>query len=395
VAPHTVDAIRVAGLVARALAAAAGLAPACASSLGEREHGDGAGERELRITATAAPLAALLADSRFGRVVLDATAPPDAALLRAAAGLPADAQVVTRRIAVADGAPIDRIFLPWAHATRRACLRDGAPVWDEVRGPLVEGLRLVGEGLAHGARVLAVSWRPVAEACARGEADPEVLAELAELAARGITVEWAHFGATRGIDRWRDCAAVLALGSPWPDASAVAEVCRVAGLAPEASGAVGRHIAAAELAQVIGRLRAPRRSTAARLVVLASLPPLGADARWTVRELASGRPRLAVDLAPGASRAAQAALAGVSASTVARRRREGRRPHGGVSEAVTEASVTPSDTPPCVGPPPTRAPTVRPPLRLPPLPLRPPPRPLRPPPRPLWRLPVAPAVALC
>jgi len=65
-------------------------------------------------------------------------------------------------------------------------------------------------------------------------------------------------------------------------------------------------MARAELEQVCGRLRAPRRVTPARVVVVASVPPLRADARWTVRELGTGRP-LEID---GEALAARAAAVG-------------------------------------------------------------------------------------
>jgi hypothetical protein len=69
----------------------------------------------------------------------------------------------------------------------------------------------------------------------------------------------------------------------------VSQACDAVGLG-DAARDVGAHLARAELEQVVGRLRAPRRSTPARLVVVASAPPLGADARYQVRELARGRP---------------------------------------------------------------------------------------------------------
>jgi hypothetical protein len=348
VPPQVVDAIRVAGLVARALAAELAGGPSCASAVGTREHGEGGGARELRLTATAAPLRALLADASVGRVVLDATAPPSAALLAAAAGVPVET-VATRTIAVRDGAPVERIYVPWSHASRRACLPGGVPEWTELRGPLREGLRLAAEGLPRGARLLAVTWQVVTRAIAASDADAELRAELAELAERGITVEWAHYGATRGVDRWRDVDAVVAVGTPWPDESAVAQVVAASGLPAEGTRECARHLARAELAQVIGRLRAPRRTRDARVVVVASVTPLGADARWQVRELAAGRPPRAVAVPEGVTHAAAAAAAGVSRSTIKRRRREAREAEGGGSKPVTEAYVTGCEPPPSRG----------------------------------------------
>lgn len=341
-----VDALRVAGLVGRALAAEHGHAPRTVATTGTREHGAETGARELRITALAAPLAALLADERIGRVVMDATA--DARTLGAVLGRP----VTAERIAVADGAQVTRIFVPWAHANRRSCLPDGAegaPAWAELRGPMREGLRLAAEQVPRGGRILAVTWLPVVRAILAGDADPAVRADLAELSARGVTVEWWHFGAIRGVDRWRDADAVLEVGTPWENAGAIAQVCAAAGLVG-ADRDVGMHRARAEMEQVCGRLRAPRRAKVGRIVVVASVPPLRADARWQVRELPTGRPRRddadALATADGVTAAAAAAAAGVSVATIRRRRREAREQQGGVSQPVAGTPTAAFDTPP-------------------------------------------------
>lgn len=351
-----VDALRVAGIIGRALAAEHGLAPRTLATVGTREHGAEAGARELRVTATAAPLAALLADARIGRAVLDATA--DARTLGAVLGC----DVAVHHLAVADGAQVTRVFVPWSHASRRACLPEGAEgavVWSELRGPMREGLRLAAEQVPRGGRLLAVTWLPVVRAILGGHADPAVRADLADLAARGVTVEWAHYGAVRGVDRWRGVDAVLAVGTPWPDAGAIAQVCAAAGLVG-ADRDVGVHLARGELAQVCGRGRAPRRTRALRVVVVASVPPLGADGRWQVRELPTGRPRRddadALATAEGVTVSAAAAAAGVSRSTIQRRRREARSARegespgeGGVSQPVVGVPATPFDTPPSRG----------------------------------------------
>ncbi len=344
----TVDALRVAGLVGRALAAEQELAPRTLATVGTREHGAEAGVRELRVTATAAPLAALLADARIGRVVLDATA--DARTLGAVLGC----YVAVHQLAVADGAQVTRVFVPWSHASRKACLPEGAEgavAWSELRGPMREGLRLAAEQVPRGGRLLAVSWRPVVRAILGGHADPAVMADLADLAARGVTVEWAHYGSVRGIDRWRGVDAVLAVGTPWPDAGTIAQVCAAAGLVG-ADRDVGIHMARGELAQVCGRPRAPRRTRPLRVVVVASVPPLGADGRWQVRELARGPERRAVNVPEGVSHAAAAAAAGVSVSTIRRLRaaaaattaRDGGCSHSVASTPSTEHEHPPSRT---------------------------------------------------
>ena len=343
-----VDALRVAGLVGRALAAEHGLAPRTLATVGTREHGAEAGARELRVTATAAPLAALLADARIGRAVLDATT--DARTLGAVLGC----DVAVHHLAVADGAQVTRVFVPWSHASRRACLPDGADgavVWSELRGPMREGLRLAAEQVPRGGRLLAVTWLPVVRAIRGGHADPAVMADLADLAARGVTVEWAHYNAVRGVDRWRDVDAVLAVGTPWPDAGAIAQVCAAAGL-DGADRDVGAHMARAELEQACGRGRAPRRTRALRVVVVASVPPLRADARWQVRELARGPERRAVTVPEGVSHATAAAAAGVSVSTIRRLRAAAAIPaarDGGCSHSVASTPSTEPEHPPSRG----------------------------------------------
>lgn len=350
-----VDALRVTGLVGRALAAEYGHAHRTLATVGTREHGAEAGARELRITATAAPLAALLADARIGRVVLDATA--DARTLGAVLGC----DVAVHHLAVADGAQVTRVFVPWSHASRRACLPDGAEgavVWSELRGPMREGLRLAAEQVPRGGRILAVTWLPVVRAIRGGHADPAVMADLADLAARGVTVEWAHYNAVRGVDRWRDVDAVLAVGTPWPDAGAIAQVCAAAGL-DGADRDVGVNLARGELEQVCGRGRAPRRTRPLRIVVVASVPPLRADGRWQVRELLRGKrcdDADALATAEGVTVNAAAAAAGVSRSTIQRRRREARSARegegageGGVSGTVASTPPTECDTPPSQG----------------------------------------------
>lgn len=279
----TVAALRVAGLVARGLAAEHGHAPRCHIAVGTRAYGADAGATELRVTAWAQDLAALLSDATIGRVILDATADPQ--VLARIAGHTIEAA----SLAVTDGAPIERIYVPWAHGNRRACIPGGAIEWSELRGPLCEGLRLATRDLPAGSRVLALTWRPVADELRRGATDPQVRALMDELRDRGVSIEWAHYGATRGIDRWRGVDAVLCVGTPWPDGGAIAQVCAAVGL-PGGDRDVGAWLARAELEQCIGRLRAPRRRAAARVVVVASVPPLRADRRWQVHALPTGRP---------------------------------------------------------------------------------------------------------
>ena len=306
------DAMAVCGLVGRALAHEHGHAPRVAVSVGVRGYGDGAGALELRITALVEHLAGVLSDASIGRAVLDGTA--DVRLLNTL--VPTPATVV--RLAVRDAAPVERVFVPWSHGSRRHCLLDGAPVWSELLAPMREGLALAAEGLAPGSTLAVFSWQAVTLALDADELRPT----LDELRARGITVVTGYYGNTRGRNDWRHVDALLAVGTPWPPSADVAMVCAAAGLVGVERD-VGVHITRAELEQVVARFRAARRDKGGRLVVVASQPPLRADARWKVRTLAVGRPAVAVGadlaaLAAAHGRNEAARLAGVSTRTVSR-----------------------------------------------------------------------------
>jgi hypothetical protein len=289
------DAIALCGLVGRALAAEYGAAPLVRVGVGAREYGDGAGALELRLTALAAPLASLLSDVSIGRVLLDGTA--DVRVLNTL--VPAPATVT--RLAVIDAAPVERFFVPRSHATMWHCLLDGAPVWAELLEPLREGLAIAAEGLAHGSTIALFSWQAVTKALDGDELRPT----LDELRARGITVVTGYFFNTRGRNDWRHADALLAVGTPWPNGAGVAQLCAAAGLDGMELD-VGRYMARAELEQVVGRLRAPRRDKPGRIVVVGTQPPLRADARWQVRGFATGRPTAA----PAAELAALVASVG-------------------------------------------------------------------------------------
>jgi len=319
-------AIRLAGVVGGALAAGD---KGVVVRVGVRDHGDLAGAPEIRLATVAPSLRALLTSPRIGRVLLDATV--DTRLLGAALGEKVD--VV--RVAVRDGARVERTFVPWAHGTRADCLLDGAPVWTEIAGPLCEGLALAAEGLVAGQTIAMFSWRALVDVLRDRAALPqEVRGQLDELHARGIALTTGYYGNTRGRDDWRQADALLAVGTPWPDVAQAAQVAGAVGLDEHAAD-VARHIAEAELEQVCGRLRAPRRSSRGRIVVVATTAPLRADRRWKVRGLVVGRP-VACDHAALAARAdeiggkAAAREAGVDPATVrrARLRRFKASPHG-------------------------------------------------------------------
>jgi hypothetical protein len=400
---HTADlaAIHLAGVVAAALVAEASGEGGVRVEVGTRTRGELSGAPEIRISVVNPALRALLTDASIGRVLLDATADPR--VLGAVLGAP----VEVCRVDVADGAPVTRTFIPWAHGTRSDCLPDGAdgPIaWEEFASPFVEALAVASAHLTRGQWLAVFTWRPIALALAgttstvrravlradaldtlRDAADrgdlwagaaaagdlsrppptlPPMLADaLADLDARGVRVTFSHYGHTRGRDDWMGADALLHAGSPWPDVAQVEQECAAVGLAAVA-GDVGRHLAEAELEQACGRGRAPRRTTPLAVVVLATVPPKRADSRWAVRALAVGRP-VRHDHKALAARAAVVGVreaareAGCDRATVQRAVRR-----GGMAPLLVEGgggAQLVSEIPPelCAPPPPPPTSTVR------------------------------------
>lgn len=335
--PEAADASRLAGAVAQALALQAPdrepSAVATRSTVAPMGYGPRPNALELRVALPAEELVALVAARDVGRVFLDATADPR--LVERVLG-EAPREV---RVAVRDGAPVRRVFVPWSHGTRRGVLLpevDGVRGirWDAVRGPAREAIALALEGVPRGGRVALLTFRPLAQLLERvwngaardaGEVvDSEALEMLAPLVAHGVTFCTGYFGNLRGQNGWREADGLVVLGSPWPNKGASRSMARALGL-EGAEEDVALHATRAELEQAVGRLRAPRRTSAAVVVVAATVPPLAADRRWEVRELRAGRPPAAdhhqlAELAAVHGVHGAARIAGVDRATVRRAR---------------------------------------------------------------------------
>ena len=339
-------AVALAGRISAALVAEA-RAMGARVEVGTRARGDLAGAPELRLVVVNEGLRTLLTDRSIGRQVLDATC--DTRLLAAVLG----ESVTPVAVPVRDAVPVARVFIPWAHGTRSDCLpdgSDGAIAWDEVTSPLAEAIATAAQDLERGDEIAVFTWRPLERALDRRTGLPAALEQvLADLNGRGVRLSLGHYGHTRGRDDWRGARAILAFGTPWPDGDDVALQCAAAGV-PDASVIdVAAHVAAAELEQVCGRGRACRRDRPLRIVVVATRPPLRADRRWTVRELAVGRP-VSVDRAHLASRAeaigvkAAAREAGVDPKTVRRAvAAVGGGRHGGLFAEHNDAPTSPAE----------------------------------------------------
>ena len=288
-APESVEAARLAAVVARTLAMQVdGTVPA---TVAPRGYGERPNTLELRVALIAEQLVGVVNARGVGRVFLDATA--DARLVASVLG----EEPREVRVSVRDGAPVRRVFLPWGNGTRKgAFARSGSIRWESVRGPAREAFALALEGVPRGGSVTVLTWRPLAQLLERvwnGEAvDPEARALLELFEAAGVSVAFGYFGNLRGRNDWRDSDGLVVLGSPWPNLSAVQSIARALKLEGAAED-VGRHETRAELEQAVGRIRAPRRTRAAVVVVAATLPPLDADRRWEVRTPRVGRPEAA------------------------------------------------------------------------------------------------------
>lgn len=287
--PESVEASRLAAVVARTLAMQVdGTVPATVAPMG---YGERPNTLELRVALIAEQLVGVVNARGVGRVFLDATA--DARLVASVLG----EEPREVRVSVRDGAPVRRVFLPWGNGTRKgAFARSGSIRWESVRGPAREAFALALEGVPRGGSVTILTWRHLAqllERVAKGEAvDPEARALLEPFEAAGVSVAFGYFGNLRGRNDWRDSDGLVVLGSHWPNLSAVQSIARALKLEGAAED-VGRHAARAELEQAVGRIRAPRRTRAAVVVVAATLPPLDADRRWEVRTPRVGRPEAA------------------------------------------------------------------------------------------------------
>lgn len=352
---HAARTLRACGLLARALAHETGAAPdRVLVGVAVRDWGADAGAHELRVGAVVEPLAGVLCDPSIGRVLLDATADPR--LVE-----PYTGRIERVVLAVADGAQVQRVFVPWSHGTRRHLLdrTTGAVRWHEAAAAMREAVTLAAEQVQRGGTLAVVGYQAVIAELRRAWAAPDeheqAAGVLAALRARGITPAWGYYGALRGRNDWRHADGLVCLGTPYPPVAEIEQVAAAVGL-DGAVRDVGLHEARAELEQAVARLRAPQRTTATVVVVLATQPPLRADSRWSVRALATGRPPAAdaaelVTLAERMGVAAAARVAGVAERTVQRARAGVRTSKGGVTQDV-------ADTPPatgCVTPPPDTA----------------------------------------
>lgn len=354
------SAIRACALVARALVAEvqqraddAG-PPRVRVNVAVRDYGADAGAHELRVCAVVEGMADALRDDRCGRVVLDATG--DAELLR-----PFVPALDPRTVAVEDPCDVRRVFIPWSHGTRRYTLTTSGTVrWDACAGPFREALAVALADVPDGGSIALLSYKAVADALRRAWEDPENAhpraAEILEvLRSRGITPRFGHYMNLRGRNAWSGVDAVVCLGTPYSNVAEVQQRAEAYELG-QAVRDLTRQSAENELEQAVARGLRGLRDRPVTLVVLAGELPRRADARWTVRALAVGRPAKAAEdelmtLAERLGIAGAAQAAGVSTRTVQRARAAGGSPPGGVTQSASGPPPLPVSAPGSVTPP--------------------------------------------
>jgi len=221
--------------------------------------------------------------SRSGpSLLLDATA--DIVPLRSL-GL----ELTVHELEVQDAAPIDRVAIAWNHGSHTKMAPHGRADFELLRQGLSLGLqRLQREGRKN---VLVIAFKPVADELRKGLND----LGLGGFVRDGGRVLVTHFGGLRGANNWEEVQwdqidAVLTIGDPIPNIDNLNAEATLLGLTDEQADDRLRSLAAAELAQAHGRLRATRRETPATSVHVGRIVPGGWDRNNAVVEGTSGRP---------------------------------------------------------------------------------------------------------
>lgn len=271
--------------------------------------------------------------------------------------LPAFAKVVgydppVHRFLAADGAPIERTMLRCGTATRRAWLAHGRVVLDTglvaaIRG-VVAWAKACAATLGRPVRLGIITMR-VVELLLRGAFGEDVLA--AWTAARQKTgvleaakgelgtlfdvpeiappILLAHYGATRGLNRFKDVDALATIGDPWPNLGTVQAEIAYLGITDDDTRAEAQ--CQAELEQAHGRLRTVHRRVPGFALHVGRVLPGGSGWRApspvTMASLPGGRPAAGAPMpadelagivaALGGNRGAARAL-GCSPATVSR-----------------------------------------------------------------------------
>jgi hypothetical protein len=233
-------------------------------------------------------------------VILDATA--NAAALGAVFG----EGLRVARVDVEDAPGMARRWARWASGARsRHVGPEKEPDPRQVRGAL---RRIAEQARTCGARNVGIlAHKAVHEGLARAIEQvnegsgavplllpPEFVRLLLpqEDGSPGVEFVLGHFGAQRGLDRWKECELLVTLGDPHPNLGAVTAEALALGIDPQA---YADHQAGAELVQAWGRARAVHRQAPGVILHVGNLAPSGELApQWSGAGpsfAAPGRPR--------------------------------------------------------------------------------------------------------
>lgn len=255
--------------------------------------------RVLLVTGMRTELADALAASH-PTVVLDANADLQVPIYqrviaaRELGGVPADIDSLAlrfryREFYAEDGAPVERTMVMWG-ASRKAWFVD-AQLTDAFIAAVERSVRWVLERPEQAEQICIVTFPPIEAAVlaalgrpgaaetwvARGQ-EPTALPALVErlrpiLARLPGTLELAHYGDLRGLDRWKDADALVTLGDPVQNLGAVRHDAAFIGL-PDPDERV-HGLTRAELEQAHGRLRTVHRTKPARSLHIGRVLPGG------------------------------------------------------------------------------------------------------------------------
>ena len=212
-------------------------------------------------------------------VILDAT-PDVGALCVMAGGRPVNEVVIDVR----DGAPVERVHRYFSRGTRAALLSHGKPDWDALGPGLAQVFELL---IARNVRTaLLITFKGIEEALsalmAGGKSIPHTRAQAlfrAFQSGEGKLV-LAHYGGIRGRNEvdgvdWEHFDAIVTFADPLRNLGETRREAEVLGLDGTQSERRWHFLAAAELGQAHGRLRAPRRSSPGFCLHLGRITPAG------------------------------------------------------------------------------------------------------------------------
>lgn len=194
-------------------------------------------------------------------VVMDAFARVYAPLLQRVTGRAVEIQQVN----VPDGAPVERVFTYAAHASKRALtVRGRTTAWRTFAPKLMHAIE---RAMRAGARaMLVVTHKIIADELRRYLLTQHLVPHngldfmIKQWISAERTLDIGHFGAMRGLDRWRYTDSIITIGDPWPNLADVGTEMRFVEVL---EGDQKQHIedlVAVELGHAHGRGRAPRRA---------------------------------------------------------------------------------------------------------------------------------------